>query len=439
MSAKERLARAVAARLRDAGYTAYFAGGCVRDRLLGNEPGDYDVATNATAETVQALFPHTVPVGAQFGVVLVLVDGEPFEVATFRTDAAYLDGRHPSSVTFSSPEEDAKRRDFTINGMFLDPETDAVFDYVGGRADLEAGIVRAIGDPFARIAEDRLRMLRGVRFAARFGFAIDPATLAAITLSAPQITDIAWERIGDEIVKILVASPPGGARRAFEILDETGLLTALLPEMTAMKGVQQSPDYHPEGDVYVHTLGLLERLERPSETLALGALLHDIAKPVCAVVREHRVTFYGHCERGAEMAVEICQRLRRSRDTWERVAYLVKNHLRHTSARQMRQSTLKRFLREDGIDELLELTRLDALASSGELADYEYCMARRSELGDEELKPAPFLTGRDLIALGLEPGPRFGEILDAVTDAQLEGEITNRDEATAWVRTRFLA
>jgi len=439
MSAKERLARAVAARLRDAGYTAYFAGGCVRDRLLGNEPGDYDVATNATAETVQALFPHTVPVGAQFGVVLVLVDGEPFEVATFRTDAAYLDGRHPSSVTFSSNEDDAKRRDFTINGMFLDPETDAVFDYVGGRADLEAGIVRAIGDPFARIAEDRLRMLRGVRFAARFGFAIDPATLAAITLSAPQITDIAWERIGDEIVKILVASPPGGARRAFEILDETGLLTALLPEMTAMKGVQQSPDYHPEGDVYVHTLGLLERLERPSETLALGALLHDIAKPVCAVVREHRVTFYGHCERGAEMAVEICQRLRRSRDTWERVAYLVKNHLRHTSARQMRQSTLKRFLREDGIDELLELTRLDALASSGELADYEYCMARRSELGDEELKPAPFLTGRDLIALGLEPGPRFGEILDAVTDAQLEGEITNRDEATAWVRTRFLA
>ena len=437
MTRKEQLARAVADRLRDAGYTAYFAGGCVRDRLLGNEPGDYDVATDADTDVVQALFPRTVPVGAQFGVVLVLVDGEQFEVATFRTDAEYLDGRHPSSVRFSSPEEDAKRRDFTINGMFLDPETDEVIDYVGGRDDLQAGIIRAIGDPFARIAEDRLRMLRCVRFAARFGFTIDPATLAAVTRSAAQIVDIAWERIGDEVVKILVDSPAGGARRAFELLDQTGLLAAILPEISALKGVQQSPDYHPEGDVFVHTMGLLERLERPSETLALGALLHDVAKPACAVEREHRITFYGHCERGAEMAVDICQRLRRSRGTWERVAYLVRNHLRHTDARQMRLSTLKRFLSEDGIDELLALARLDVLASNGDLSSYEFCQEKRAALGEPELRPTPLLTGRDLIALGVEPGPRFGKLLAMLRDAQLEGEVSTRDQAADWVRQRI--
>lgn len=436
MTSREQLARAVADRLRDAGYTAYFAGGCVRDRLLGNEPGDFDVATDANTDEVQALFTRTVPVGAQFGVVLVLVGGEQFEVATFRTDAEYLDGRHPTSVRFASPEEDARRRDFTINGMFLDPETDEVIDYVGGRDDLQAGIIRAIGDPFARIAEDRLRMLRGIRFASRFGFTIEPATLAAIIRSAPQIVDIAWERIGDEIVKILLDSPPGGARRAFELLDRTGLLHAVLPEIEAMKGVQQSPDYHPEGDVFEHTLRLLERLDQPTETLALAALLHDVAKPECAVERDHRITFYGHCERGAEMAAGICQRLRRSRDTWERVAWLVRNHLRHTSAAQMRQSTLKRFLGEDGIDELLDLARLDALASNGDLTSHGFCLAKRAEFGAEALRPQPLLTGRDLISLGLTPGPRFGRLLEALLDAQLEGEVTSRDQALAWVRER---
>lgn len=436
MARKERLARAVAERLRDAGYTAYFAGGCVRDRLLGIEPGDYDVATDADAAAVQTLFPRTVPVGARFGVVLVLVDDEQFEVATFRADAEYLDGRHPTSVRFSSPEEDARRRDFTINGMFLDPETGEVLDYVGGRADLAAGIIRAIGDPFARLAEDRLRMLRGVRFAARFGFALEPATLAAISRSAPQIVDISRERIGDEIVKILVDSPPGGARRAFELLDETGLLRVILPEIDALKGVRQSPDHHPEGDVFVHTLGLLERLDRPTETLALAALLHDVAKPASAAERSGRITFYGHCERGAEMALEICRRLRRSRTTGERVAWLVRHHLRHRDAPQMRRSTLKRFLREDGIDELLELARLDALASSGDLSSWEFCRAQLATIGDEELRPEPLLTGRDLLALGLAPGPRIGRLLGALADAQLEGELTTRDEALAWVRAQ---
>jgi len=436
MSPKERLARDVAQRLRQAGFTAYFAGGCVRDRLMGHEPDDYDIATDAGAETVQSLFPRTVPVGVQFGVILVILENEAFEVATFRSDDVYLDGRHPSAVHFGSPQEDAQRRDFTINGMFLDPATDTVLDYVGGQADLQAGIIRAIGEPAARIAEDRLRMLRAVRFAARFGFQIEAATFAALKHSAAQIIDIAWERIGDEIVKMLVDGPPGSARTAFELLDEAGLLQAVLPEVAAMKSVPQSPDYHPEGDVFVHTLGLLQRLERPSEPLALAALLHDVAKPQCLAVREHRITFYGHCEQGAVVATEVCKRLRRSRETWERVAYLVKNHLRHTSAPEMRASTLKRFLREEGIEELLELARLDALASRGDLTTYEFCRARREEMGDEVLRPVPLLTGRDLIALGLRPGPEFGALLEAALDAQLEGVLVTRDDALAWVAAR---
>lgn len=432
MQAKERLARSVAARLRAAGYTAYFAGGCVRDYVMGRCPEDYDIATDARADAVQSLFARTIPVGVQFGVVIVVVEGCAFEVATFRTDATYLDGRHPSAVYFTSPEEDAQRRDFTINGMFLDPESDRVIDYVGGRADIAAGVIRAIGKPADRIAEDRLRMLRAVRFAARFGFTIDPATLLAIQAAAASLTEIAWERIGDEIVKMLVAGPPGSARSAFELLDATGLLPMVLPEIAAMKGVAQSPDHHPEGDVFVHTLGLLERLDRPTETLALAALLHDVAKPKCAIDRGDRITFYGHCEQGADMALDICRRLRRSRETAERVAFLVRHHLRHTSAPQMRTSTLKRFLREDGIDELLALARLDALASSGDLSSYAFCMARLAELGAEELRPQPLLTGRDLIDLGMQPGPQFGRILDAAFDAQLEGEITTREQAIAW-------
>jgi len=437
MSRKEAIARAIATRLRSAGYTAYLAGGCVRDRLLGREPNDYDVATDAPATTVQELFDKTIPVGVQFGVVIVVHDGEPVEVATFRADAIYADGRHPTSVRFSTPEEDARRRDFTINGMFLDPVTDTVIDYVGGQADLHAGRIRAIGDAGARIGEDRLRMLRAVRLAARLGFLIDAETFAAIQVAAPSIVDIAWERIGDEVVRMLTDAHAGSARRAFELLHETGLLPAVLPEVTALRGVEQSPDFHPEGDVFVHTLGLLERLEQPSESLALGALLHDIAKPRCAQRTAKRITFYGHCEQGAAMAVEICQRLRRSRETWERVAFLVRDHLRPLTAPEMRLSTLKRFLAQDGIDELLELARLDALASNKDLTYYEFCTRKLAELSAEEITPPPLLRGQDLLALGLEPGPRFSEILDAVSDAQLDGTLTTREQALAWVRERF--
>lgn len=436
MTHKESVARSIAARLHAAGYTAYLAGGCVRDRLLGREPQDFDVATDAPAARVQDLFPKTVPVGVQFGVVVVVAEGEAVEVATFRADAPYLDGRHPSSVRFSTPEEDARRRDFTINGMFIDPVTDAVIDYVGGQADLRAGVIRAIGDPAARIREDRLRMLRAVRFAARLGFSIDPATFAAIQAAAPSITDIAWERIGDEIMHMLTDSERGSARRGFELLDAGGLLAPVLPEVAALKGVEQSPDYHPEGDVFVHTLGLLEQLEHRSETLALGALLHDIAKPICAQRTEKRITFYGHSEIGAEMAVAICQRLRRSRETWERVAYLVREHLRLLHAQEMRLSTLKRFLAAEGIEELLELARMDALASNKDLTYYEFCRDKLRDLRGQ-VKPPPLLRGRDLLAMGFAPGPRFSEILAAVTEAQLEGTLQSREQAMEWVRERY--
>ncbi len=417
--------------MRARGFAAYMAGGCVRDKLLGVEPKDFDVATSARATDVQRLFAHTVPVGAQFGVVLVMGDGNPVEVATFRSDGIYLDGRHPVNVRFSDAREDALRRDFTINGMFYDPVSEQVLDYVGGQQDLATGIIRAIGDPHARLAEDRLRMLRAIRLAARLGFALAPETFAAIQELAQTIVDIAWERIGDEIIKILTE---GEAKRAFALLSESGLLQAILPEIEAMRGVEQSPDFHPEGDVFVHTLLLLDKLAHPSETLALGALLHDVAKPLCRARKDERITFYGHCEKGAEMAIAICQRLKRSRATWERVVYLVKNHLRLLSAPEMRSATLKRFLREEGIAELLELARIDALSSSGDLRPYEFCRDQFVELGPEQIAPPRLLSGHDLIALGLAPGPRFKEILAAVEDAQLEGRLLTREDALAWVR-----
>lgn len=428
-------ATGIVRRLREAGFEAYFAGGCVRDQLLGREAEDYDIATSAPPPRVQELFPHTVPVGIQFGVILVLEDGAPFEVATFRSDGIYLDGRHPVAVHFSTAEADARRRDFTINGIFFDPLAGTVIDYVGGQADLRAGVVRAIGDPAERLSEDRLRMIRAVRFAARFGFEIDAGTLAAIRKEARAITEVAWERIGEEIVKILTE---GAARRGFELLDGAGLLRAVLPEIAALAGVAQSADYHPEGDVLVHTLLLLEQLPAGSrETLALGGLLHDVAKPACAAERDGRITFYGHCERGAEMALETCRRLRRSRDVGNRVAYLVKNHLRLVQAAEMRPATLKRMLREEGFDELLELARLDALASNGNLRHVEFCKAKLLELGEEAIRPEPFVRGRDLIAMGYEPGTHFAKILEAVETAQLDGAVRSREEAEAWVRERY--
>jgi len=425
---------AVIERLKQAGYEAYFAGGSVRDMLLGRDPDDYDIATAARPEDIQKIFSRTLEVGAQFGVVLVLSDGDAFEVATFRYDGPYLDGRRPSEVRYARLEEDIRRRDFTVNGLMYDPLEDRLIDLVGGRDDLARRRIRAIGDPRARFQEDRLRMIRAARFSASLGFDIEQETLDAIRAEASHITQVSWERIGEEVTRILTE---GGARRGFEIMDATGLLPHILPEISAMHGVEQSPDYHPEGDVFVHTMLVLEKLVEPTESVAYGAFLHDVGKPVTAARNEQRITFYGHTEQGAEMAVAILKRLKRSRSVWERVAYLVKNHLRHVQAPKMRVSTLKRFLGEPGIEELLEVTRLDALASNGDLQYYDFCRQKMAELKHEEIHPPPLVTGKDLIALGLEPGPIFHVILDRVKEAQLEGELRDRQQALDWIEKEY--
>lgn len=433
MSQKEK-AIFIIKRLREEGYEAYLAGGYVRDLILGRSPQDYDIATDARPEAMQRIFAKTLPVGTKFGVVLVILDGESFEVASFRYDGPYLDGRRPSHVRYASMQEDILRRDFTINGMMYDPEKDRVIDLVGGREDLTRRLIRAIGNPTQRFQEDRLRMIRAVRFAASLGFVIEEDTLKAIREQADTIGQISWERIGEEITRILTE---GGARKGFELLDATRLLNVLLPEVEALKGVEQSPDYHPEGDVFAHTLLMLDHLSDPTESLAYGCLFHDIAKPVCINREENRITFYGHTEKGAEMAVEILKRLKRSRSVWERVAYLVKNHLRHTQAPKMRLSTLKRFLGEEGIDELLELTRIDALSANGDLQYYLFCKQKMAELKKEEIHPEPLLRGRDLVAMGFSPGPLFQEILKDVEEAQLEGEISTREGAVEWVSKQY--
>jgi putative nucleotidyltransferase with HDIG domain len=425
---------AVVRRLRQEGYQAFFAGGCVRDMLLKKMPQDYDITTDAKPEEIQRLFPETIPVGAQFGVILVLIDGQPLEVASFRYDGPYLDGRRPTHVRYGSLEEDVRRRDFTVNGMVYDPIDDRLIDMVEGQKDLGRRVIRAIGEPRARFEEDRLRMIRAVRFAASLGFEIEPATFAAIQQLAATIAQIALERIGDEVTRILIE---GGAHRGFELLDQSGLLAVLLPEIVALKGTLQSPDYHPEGDVFTHTLLLLSRLESPSETLAYGCLLHDVAKPICFRQEAERITFYGHTETGATMAEEILKRLKRPRAVWERVAYLVRNHLRHVQAPQMRLSTLKRYLREEGIDELLELARIDALSSNGDLQYYRFCKERLAELDQETIRPPPLVRGDDLIALGFTPGPIFAEILRQVEDRQLGGELNSQEQALDWIRRNY--
>jgi poly(A) polymerase len=421
-------------RLRDEGHDAYLAGGYVRDKLLGKDPKDYDIATSSTPESTQRIFPHTIPVGAMFGSVIVVIDGEPFEVTTFRFDGPYRDGRHPTHIRYGSLEEDVVRRDFTINAMMYDPITERVIDLVNGEEDLRRGVIRAIGDPHQRFAEDRLRMVRAVRLSANLGFVIDETTLAAIQNHASAITDVAWERIGVEITRTLTE---GGARKGIELLDETGLLPVLLPEICAMKGAEQSPEHHPEGDVFIHTLLLLEKMEQPTETLAYGCLLHDVAKPCCIQKAGKKITFHGHTDQGAEMAMAIMKRFKRSRAVAETVAWLVQNHLRYTQAPKMRLSTLKRFLREEHIEELLELCRLDALSANGDLTYYNFCKQKLVEFDQDEIRPKPLLTGRDLMEMGFVPGPLFSEILHRMEEAQLEGLLNTRGDAAAWVQEHF--
>ena len=430
----EALARRICATLRAQGFDAYLVGGCVRDLLLGRAPEDFDVATSAGPDQIVALFPHSGQVGAHFGVVLVRDENAQVEVATFRSDHSYSDGRRPDRVEFETdPRQDVLRRDFTINALLLDPSSGEVLDFTGGRADLAGGVIRAIGDPEARFREDRLRLLRAVRFAARLGFVIESHTAGAIHRLRALAHNVAAERVRDELVRILTE---GGARRGFELLDRLGLLTEILPEVAAMKGVAQPPEFHPEGDVWTHTLLLLEALDKPSATLALGALLHDVGKPPTYRLAE-RIRFDGHAELGARMAVEILNRLRFSSDEVRRVEALVAQHLRFMDVPRMRESTLKRFLRLEHFDEHFELHRLDCLASHRRLDTYELVRARLASLTEEQLKPPPLITGDDLIAAGYRPGPAFGTMLAAVEDAQLESRIMTREEALALVREGF--
>jgi poly(A) polymerase len=435
-SAEREAATAIVARLRSTGHQAYFVGGCVRDLVLGRAPKDFDVATSATPDQVLNLFEKTFAVGAHFGVVLVCTGEITTEVATFRSDGAYSDGRHPDAVRFStSPEEDVKRRDFTINGMMLDPADDSVLDLVGGRQDLNAGLIRAIGDPAERFTEDKLRMLRAVRFAARFGFELEPATRKAIERLAPAVTQVSHERVRDELTRMLIE---GHARRAFEMLDATGLLAQVLPEVVRLKGVAQPPQYHPEGDVWVHTLMLLDGLPAGvPAALAWGALLHDIGKPATFRVAPDRIRFDGHVEVGIRIAEEICRRLRFPNHETEQILSLIANHMRFGDVRKMKESTLKRFFRLQNFDQHLALHRLDCLASHGSLELYDFARERFETLPEEEVRPHLLLGGKDLIEAGYQPGPLFSQMLAATEDAQLEGVVHTREEALALVRERW--
>ena len=425
----------IVAKLRAADHVAYFAGGCVRDMIRGVEPQDIDIATSATPDEVQKLFPRTVPVGAQFGVVLVIEGGHQFEVATFRRDEAYLDGRRPSAVQFGTPEEDAQRRDFTINGLFQDPLSGEVIDFVGGREDIERKIVRTIGDPSHRLTEDKLRMLRCVRFAANLGYNIAPETWAAVQLMASQIQVVSAERIRDELIKIFTRPHAG---RGLELLDQSGLLAEILPEITAMKGVEQPPEFHPEGDVFVHTRLMLDSLPAdPGVVLAMAVLLHDVGKPPTFERAPDRIRFNEHDRVGVEISEKLLRRLRFSNEQIEKILVCVGEHMRFQFVKQMRPAKLKRILARETFADELELHRIDCESSHRNLENYEFLKAKAAELPPEVVKPAPLLTGHDLLALGFTPGPTVGKLLREVEELQLEERLQSREEALQYARERL--
>lgn len=416
------------------GFEAYFAGGCVRDQLRGVPPKDYDIATSARPEDIQKLFKKTVPVGVAFGVILVIEQGISFEIATFRKEGGYEDGRHPTQVAFTTVEEDAKRRDFTVNGLYLDVRTQKVLDFVGGRADLQKKIIRTIGDPKARFLEDHLRLLRAVRFAVQLGFEIEEQTWNVLCAHAEKIKTVSQERVRDELSKILTSPEPA---RGIRLLDRARLIGHILPEALLMKGVEQPMEFHPEGDVWIHTLMLLDQLKDAPIELAMGALLHDIAKPQTFVRAEDRIRFHGHDLVGAEMAKDICKRLTFSNDQTNLIASLVREHLRFKDAMNMRLSTLKRFLSLDRFDLHLHLHRIDCMASHGKLEAYQFCKDKFEEFSKLPPPPSKLVTGEDLIAMGFKPGKEFAKILRAMEDGVLEGTITTREEALQFVKENF--
>ena len=434
----ESVARKIVQRLREAGHQAFFAGGCVRDALMGKTPHDFDIATSARPEEVQGLFPRTIPVGAQFGVVLVVEEGRDYQVATFRSDGTYLDGRRPRSVSFTSPEGDAKRRDFTINGLFYDPVEEKVLDFVGGREDLESRTLRAIGNPAERFAEDKLRLLRAVRLATVLDFTIEVGTWNALCAGAAIIHDVSAERIRDELVKIFAAPQ---RLRGFDLLDASGLMEEILPEILPLKGCEQPPDFHPEGDVFIHTRLMLALLPAAASVpLVLATLFHDLGKPP-TMERDHtgRIRFNGHESVSAQMTEKIMRRLRFSNEEIEATIAMVQNHMVFKDVQNMRVSRLKRFLARPTFEDELELHRVDCLASHGNLDNYEFLKRRHEELAIEPLIPPPLLTGHDLIALGWKPGPKFKTVLDAVQVRQLEGILRTREEAILWVEKEYVS
>lgn len=434
-------ARSVVESLRAAGYQAFWAGGCVRDHLLGRPAKDIDIATNARPEQVQGLFPVTHAVGRAFGVVIVQQGSHAFEVATFRRDHTYRDGRRPTSVEFSSPPEDARRRDFTINGLFLDPITGEILDYVGGQEDLQQKIIRAIGDPSARFAEDHLRLLRAVRFASTLGFSLEDATRRAICRMAGELRRISAERIQQELTRTLTEAPRPG--QALKLLTETGLCAVVLPEVHALQGVEQPIEYHPEGDVFQHTVCMLDQLQRPSPELAWSVLLHDIGKPgtqrrITLPDGRERIRFDGHAEAGAHMADEILRRLRCSRALTEHVATCVRQHMRFMEVTHMRRSTLRRLVMAPTFATELELHRVDCLGSHGKLDNYEYVRRFAESLKNEPVKPEPLLRGTDVLAVGMLPGPEIKHLLQKAYDLQLEGHLNTRQEALDWLKDQPL-
>lgn len=438
MNARD-LANSICEMLQRNKHQALLVGGCVRDLLLGREPADYDVATDATPVEVAGLLPESVAVGAQFGVILFPKNGLKVEVATFRSDMGYSDGRHPDRVVYSkTAQEDVKRRDFTINGLLMRHDNGEVLDFVGGKRDLGAGTIRAIGDPELRFAEDKLRMMRAVRFAARFDFKIEEETWASIKRHAAEIRQVSPERLREELTKMLTE---GAARRAFEWLDETGLLEQVLPEIAAMKGVEQPPEFHPEGDVWIHTRLMLEQLAKgASPALAWGVLLHDVGKPPTFQSAEEtgdRIRFNRHVDVGVKMAEAICRRLRFANEDTEQVEALVENHMKFGAVEAMKKATLKRFVRLPLFEQHLELHRLDCLASHRHLDSYEFVQRFLDETPPEQVRPKRLLTGDDLLAMGFEPGPEFARILKGVEDAQLEGQLKTKGEAKEYVARGF--
>lgn len=427
----EQLATEIVRKLNAAGFLAYFAGGCVRDLMMNQTAKDYDVATTASPDEVIRLFEKTVPVGKQFGVVLVLMEGHPFEVATFRREGPYRDGRHPESVSFTTPEEDAKRRDFTINGLFFDPIKRKIIDYVGGKKDIEAKLIQTIGDSTERFEEDRLRMLRAIRFSANLNFQVEPKTWATIKQLRKNIHSVSQERIRDELVKMFTRPNAG---LALELLSESGLLAEILPEIEAMKDVQQPPEYHPEGDVFIHTKMLMDQLTDPTVVLAFGALLHDVGKPGTYSDAGGKIHFYNHPMIGSEIARNLLIRLRFSNREITDILSCIENHMKFANVREMRVGKLKQFIARDNFETELELHKIDCLASHGKLDLYHFLHEQVEHFKKEELKPKPLLNGHDLIGLGVKPSPQMKEILDEAYALQLEDKIQSKSDALEWVK-----